>query len=408
MSRRSGSTEPSSGRVVRLNPEIKEHFERAAERGPPALPLPPLVRPSPTSDPDTLDALIDALEPVTVDEGEIVVRQGERLELGCTSSRSGRLRVGLAERGRRARRHRLHAARRLLRRALAAPRGAARGQRRGRHSGDAARARREPTSSGSPHPTPRSGPSSRSRSPAYDFRFVARVPLDFAEELLPADSVMPETVGLEQVDEVREGPPAGAHVAEEWAGAERRAGRKRIKQLPARLADRRDGLRRRLPGDGLPPLRAGCQPAAPPQGRLHGSRRHEPAGIAAGAESVGLRVRSVKASKTRLDELPLPAVCHFEGNHWVVLFDTDGRNVRLADPARRRRPDEARGVRGEMVGLRGAPRLRSRSSRKRRSARRRCSGSGSSSARSPARSPSPGSWPWSPRASRWRCPSSRS
>ena len=37
----------------------------------------------------------------------------------------------------------------------------------------------------------------------YDFRFVARVPLDFAEELLPADAAVQETVGLEQVDEVR-------------------------------------------------------------------------------------------------------------------------------------------------------------------------------------------------------------
>jgi ATP-binding cassette subfamily B protein len=57
-------------------------------------------------------------------------------------------------------------------------------------------------------------------------------------------------------------------------------------------------------------------------------------GIVAGAEAVGLRARSVKVSKSRLDELPLPAVCHFEGNHWVVLFDGDGRRVRLADPAR--------------------------------------------------------------------------
>ncbi len=58
------------------------------------------------------------------------------------------------------------------------------------------------------------------------------------------------------------------------------------------------------------------------------------AGIASGAEQVGLRVRSVKASKTRLDELPLPAVCHFEGNHWVVLYRVDDKHVRLADPGR--------------------------------------------------------------------------
>ena len=125
-------------------------------------------------------------------------------------------------------------------------------------------------------PTTRSATVFEEQIARYDFRFVARVPLDFAEELLPADSVMPEKVGLEQVDEVREGPPAGAQMAEEWAGAETASRPQADQEFPARLADRRDGLRRRLPGDGLPPLRAGGQPAAPPEGRLHGSRRHEP------------------------------------------------------------------------------------------------------------------------------------
>src|SRR5947209_6742335 len=32
--------------------------------------------------------------------------------------------------------------------------------------------------------------------------------------------------------------------------------------------------------------------------------------------------------------MPLPAVCHFEGNHWVVLYRVDDGKVRVADPAR--------------------------------------------------------------------------
>jgi ABC-type bacteriocin/lantibiotic exporter with double-glycine peptidase domain len=56
------------------------------------------------------------------------------------------------------------------------------------------------------------------------------------------------------------------------------------------------------------------------------------AGLAAGAERLGLAARAVKASPSRLDTLPLPAICHWQGNHWVVLHDSDHRSVRVMDP----------------------------------------------------------------------------
>ena len=56
------------------------------------------------------------------------------------------------------------------------------------------------------------------------------------------------------------------------------------------------------------------------------------AGLAAGAERLGLAARAVKASASRLDTMPLPAICHWRGNHWVVLHDTDARTVRVMDP----------------------------------------------------------------------------
>jgi ATP-binding cassette subfamily B protein len=56
-------------------------------------------------------------------------------------------------------------------------------------------------------------------------------------------------------------------------------------------------------------------------------------GIRRGGERVGLHVRAVKATKDRVDELPLPAIVHWGGNHWVVLYGVDGRGVRIADPA---------------------------------------------------------------------------
>ena len=55
-------------------------------------------------------------------------------------------------------------------------------------------------------------------------------------------------------------------------------------------------------------------------------------GIQRGGEIVGLRMRAVKASRDRLDELPLPAICHVGGNHWVVVHRVERDHVRVADP----------------------------------------------------------------------------
>ena len=57
-------------------------------------------------------------------------------------------------------------------------------------------------------------------------------------------------------------------------------------------------------------------------------------GLRRGAEALGLRSMTVKASKSRLDELPLPAIVHWDANHWVVAYDMDDAKVRIADPAR--------------------------------------------------------------------------
>lgn len=60
-------------------------------------------------------------------------------------------------------------------------------------------------------------------------------------------------------------------------------------------------------------------------------------GIVRGAELLGLAVRATKVSKSRLDTMPLPAIVHFEGNHWLVLYDVDHKRVRVSDPAVGRR-----------------------------------------------------------------------
>ena len=55
-------------------------------------------------------------------------------------------------------------------------------------------------------------------------------------------------------------------------------------------------------------------------------------GLQRGGEHVGLEMRAIKASKERLDQLPLPAIIHWGGNHWVVLYAIEGDHVRIADP----------------------------------------------------------------------------
>lgn len=62
-----------------------------------------------------------------------------------------------------------------------------------------------------------------------------------------------------------------------------------------------------------------------------------PREIQRGGEFIGLDVHAVKASKSRLDELPLPVIAHVDQNHWVVLHRVDGTRVHIADPARGRR-----------------------------------------------------------------------
>lgn len=59
-------------------------------------------------------------------------------------------------------------------------------------------------------------------------------------------------------------------------------------------------------------------------------------GLRRGADAVGFHVRAVRADTAllkQLDALPLPAICHWKGDHWVVLYGRKGRRVVIADPA---------------------------------------------------------------------------
>ncbi|MDJ0632691.1 MAG: peptidase domain-containing ABC transporter [Xenococcaceae cyanobacterium MO_188.B29] len=59
-------------------------------------------------------------------------------------------------------------------------------------------------------------------------------------------------------------------------------------------------------------------------------------GLRRGAEALGFNARQVRASPeifNRLDELFLPAIIHWKGRHWVVLYGRQGKKYAIADPA---------------------------------------------------------------------------
>ena len=177
------------------------------------------------------------------------------------------------------------------------------------------------------------------RAAQREYRKVARVPLDFAEELLPAEVEAAEKVGPDQVGVVA-GPPTAEPEGPEPEAAPARARRRR--RLPhVYQLDEMDcgaaclGMITRFFGKAvsLPRIRELVHTSTDGTSLL---------GIARGGEALGLAVRTVRASRSRLERLPLPAVVHWEGNHWVVLYEVEERHVRIGDPARgiRRVPRE--------------------------------------------------------------------
>jgi ABC-type bacteriocin/lantibiotic exporter with double-glycine peptidase domain/CRP-like cAMP-binding protein len=161
----------------------------------------------------------------------------------------------------------------------------------------------------------------------YDYDALARVPLDFADEILPADAVLAEHLPA------RAGPLVGADDAVELT-AEEPAPSRRLRRFPhVYQLDEADC--------GAACLAVVCRHFGRSVSISHIRRLVRTstdgttlAGITRGAEELGLEARSIRASKSRLDGLPLPAVVHWQGNHWVVLYRVDRDRVRISDPAR--------------------------------------------------------------------------
>jgi ABC-type bacteriocin/lantibiotic exporter with double-glycine peptidase domain len=66
-----------------------------------------------------------------------------------------------------------------------------------------------------------------------------------------------------------------------------------------------------------------------------GSRGTSLLGLRRGAEALGFNARQVKGTPQLLDQLhktPLPAIIHWKGYHWVVLYGQKGKKYVVADP----------------------------------------------------------------------------
>ncbi|PYL25649.1 MAG: hypothetical protein DMF37_04380, partial [Verrucomicrobia bacterium] len=165
----------------------------------------------------------------------------------------------------------------------------------------------------------------------YQAKTEARIPLDFTTELLPAETQVQNKVELDGQQ-----PPAETEDKEEPFADEKGLFRKRGKRIrkidhimqidemdcgAASLAMICRHFGRKV---SLARIRQLCHTATDGTSLKALSRS---------ANELGLAARALKVSLRNLSLMPLPAIVHWEGNHWIVLYDVDERFVRVADPA---------------------------------------------------------------------------
>jgi HlyB family type I secretion system ABC transporter len=165
----------------------------------------------------------------------------------------------------------------------------------------------------------------------YQAKTEARIPLDFTTELLPAETQVQDKVELDGRQ-----LPAETEDKEEPFADERGLFRKRGKRIRKidyiMQIDEMDcgaaslGMICRHFGRqvSLARIRQLCQTATDGTSLKAISRA---------ATELGLAARALKISFRNLPLMPLPAIVHWEGNHWIVLYDVAEQFVRVADPA---------------------------------------------------------------------------
>jgi len=165
----------------------------------------------------------------------------------------------------------------------------------------------------------------------YKAKSEARIPLDFTEELLPAETRRADKTALDEERGAIETKDKEEPFADEKGHF--RKGGKRIRKIEhIQQIDEMDcgaaclGMICRHFGRkvSLSRIRQLCHTAT------DGTSLKA---LVRTATELGLAARALKVSLRNLPVMPLPSIVHWEGDHWIVLHDVDPDFVRVADPA---------------------------------------------------------------------------
>ena len=156
----------------------------------------------------------------------------------------------------------------------------------------------------------------------YHANSEARVPLDFAREMLPAEASVSAKVGPEQTD--------GSELDD---GRDEPARRKRIRKFP--FVSQIDEMDCGAASLGMICRHFGRKVSLARIRKLCFTSTDGTSlkALCSAATELGLAARALKVTPRNLPLMPMPAIVHWEGNHWLVVYDVGPKWVRVADPA---------------------------------------------------------------------------
>ena len=165
----------------------------------------------------------------------------------------------------------------------------------------------------------------------YQAKTEARVPLDFTTELLPAEAAAHDKLAVDEKQSDAAQDQSDQPFADEEGHFKKKAGRIKRFEHVAQI-DEMDcgaaslGMICRHFGRkvSLPRIRQLCHTSTDGTSLKAMCRA---------ATELGLAARALKVSIRNLPLMPLPAIVHWEGNHWMVLTEVNDAYVRVADPA---------------------------------------------------------------------------
>jgi len=165
----------------------------------------------------------------------------------------------------------------------------------------------------------------------YQAKTEARIPLDFTTELLPAETRVHDKLKLDALPIPGEREDKEEPFADERGFFRKQAKRThkidfimQIDEMDCGAASLAMICRHFGRKVSLARIRQLCHTAT------DGTSLKA---LVRSATELGLAARALKVSLRNLAMMPLPAIVHWEGNHWIVLCDVDPDFVRVADPA---------------------------------------------------------------------------